>query len=116
MSDVHGVAGPRRGKADVIVVDGCGAAVEYLILGVTNKPQPRIGAIRDVCKCAMQIRRVVRRNDQLTVLKLDIRNAAPGGIVNLGYRFFQIVRAQLRLVRTTPEEDRRTRIPPRCGD
>ena len=99
MSDVHGVASPRRGKADVVVVYGRGAAVESLVLGVTNKPQPRVGAIRDVCKCAMQIRRVVRRNDQLTVLELDIRDASPGGIVNPGYRFLDIVRAQLRLVR-----------------
>ena len=46
--DVHGAARPRRGKADVVAVHGRGAAVEALVLRVTDKPQSRVGPIRDV--------------------------------------------------------------------
>src|SRR5262249_16891736 len=97
--DVHDVASPRRGKADVVVVYGRGAAIEPLVLGVTNKPQSRVGAIRDLCKCATQSLRVAGRNVRLTVIELDVRDIAPGGIVNLGHSFLDIVRTQLRLVR-----------------
>src|SRR5262249_15837512 len=97
--DLHGVASPRRGKADVVAVHRRGAAGGALVLRITYEPQPRVGPIRYVRKGAMQTLPVAGRNDQLTVLELDVRDAAPGGIVNLGHRFLSIVRAQLRLVR-----------------
>ena len=97
--DVHGAARPRRGKADVVAVHGRGAAVEALVLRVTDKPQSRVGPIRDVRQGATQVRRVAGRNDRLAVRELERRDAAPGGIVNPGHHFLDIAGTELRLLR-----------------
>src|SRR3954466_6045724 len=96
---IHRVASARRGKAELIVIYECGTAIQYLVLGVTDESQPRVGAVLDFCKGAMQIRSMVRSNDELTILELEVRDAAPGRIVNPGDCFLQIVRAELRRVR-----------------
>ena len=64
-----------------------------------NRSRALVSSIRDVCQRATQVCRVVGRNDRLAVRELEGWNAAPGGIVNPGDRFIDIVRAQLRLVR-----------------
>src|SRR5438445_10809413 len=96
---IHSAASPRCGKPDVVAIHGRGAAVESLVLCVPYKPQSCVGPIRNFRQRAMQVCRVARRNDRLTVLDLEGWNAAPWGIVNPGHRFLSIVRAQLRLVR-----------------
>jgi hypothetical protein len=53
--DAHGAARPRRGQADVVAVHGRRAAVETLVLRVTDEPQSRIGPIRDVRQGATQV-------------------------------------------------------------
>src|SRR4029077_5129004 len=94
---IHSAASPRREKPDVVAIHGRSTAVESLVLCVTYKPQSRVGPIRNVRQRATQVCRGAGRNDRLAVLELERWNAAPGGIVNPGHRFVDIVRAQLRL-------------------
>src|SRR2546425_8134325 len=91
--DIQSAASPRRGKADVVAIHGRGAAVESLVLRVTYKPQSRVGPIRDVRQCATQTCCVAGRDDRLAVRELEGWNAAPGGVVNPGHCFLDIVRA-----------------------
>ena len=98
-NDFHRVARSRCGKADIVAIHGGGAAVEALVLRVTNKPQSSVGPARDVCQGTTQVGGVAGRNDRLAVRKLERRDASPGRIVDLGHYLLNIARAELRLLR-----------------
>src|SRR3989449_208453 len=85
---------------DDVAVHVHGAPVEALVLRVAGEPQTRVGPIGDVGQGATQVRRVAGRDNWLAVLERELREGAPGGIVDLGRHFLaHIAGAELRLVR-----------------
>src|SRR5262249_2903031 len=96
---LHGAARSRCGKADIVAIHGRGAAIEALVLRVTNKSQSRVGPARDVCQGTTQAGGVARRNDRLAVFELESRYAPPRRIVDIGRYFLNVAGTELRLLR-----------------
>jgi hypothetical protein len=80
-------------------IHGRGAAVEALVLRVTDKPQVAHWSGPRCRQRATQVRRVAGRNDRLAVRERECRDTAPGGLVNPGHHFLDIAGAELRLIR-----------------
>src|SRR5438067_12913230 len=93
------MARSRCGKTDIVAIHGRGAAVEALVLRITNKPQSTVCPACDVRQGPTQVSGVARRNDRLAVRELKRRDASPGGIVNLSCHLLDVAGTELRLLR-----------------
>ena len=98
---VHRTTRARRGQADVVAVHDRRAAIQALVLRVTDEAQAHVGLVGDVRHRAAQLLRVVGRDHRATALfELQRRDRPPRRIVDARDDFAAgRARAQARLVR-----------------
>ena len=89
----------RGGQSHVVAIDGGRAPVQALVLRVSDEPQPRIVAARDIRERTCQVGGVPGRQDRLAMRQGERHDPAPGRIVDLrDHLLAGLARAELRLV------------------